>query len=105
MNRKRIQVYADPETKRRIELAAAQHDVAVTEYCLGAIKQQLQEDDLLDTQSIEILIKPVRETILIAELRKLHRQINADRRGSPIDVDDILAQVRGEREHELDSLR
>jgi hypothetical protein len=105
MDRKRIQVYADPETKRRIELAAAQHAVAVTEYCLGAIKQQLLEDDLLDAQSIEILVKPVRETILIAELRKLQRQINTDRNGKPIDLDVILAQVRDEREHELHGLR
>jgi hypothetical protein len=33
MEKQRIQVYADPELKRRIELAAAKHNVPVTEYC------------------------------------------------------------------------
>jgi uncharacterized protein (DUF1778 family) len=43
MNKQRIQVYADPETKRRIELAAAKHETSVTEYCLAAIEQQLAD--------------------------------------------------------------
>jgi hypothetical protein len=105
MERKRIQVYADRATKRRIELAAAQHDVAVTEYCLEAIKQQLLEDDLLEAETVEIPIKPARETGLIAELRTQHQEIKAHRRGKPIDVDRVLGQVREEREHELHGLR
>lgn len=44
MNKQRIQVYTDPATKRRIELAAAKVNLPVTEYCLRAIEQQLADD-------------------------------------------------------------
>ena len=105
MERKRIQVYADRATKRRIELAAAQHEVAVTDYCLEAIKQQLQEDDLLESDTVEISVKPARETSLIADLRALQQEIKAHRRGKLVDADRILDRVRAEREHELHRLR
>lgn len=35
-----IQLYTDPETKRRIELRATKYDVAIAEYCLTAIQRQ-----------------------------------------------------------------
>jgi len=44
MDKKRIQVYAEPEMKRRIELAAAKYNIPVTEYCLSAIQQQRADD-------------------------------------------------------------
>ena len=50
MTRQCIQVYTDPETKRRVELAAAKHEISVTEYCFEAIQQQLAEDDLLERE-------------------------------------------------------
>lgn len=81
MEKPRIQVYADPETKRRIELAAAKHDKAVTEYCLEAIKQQLLEDDILEAEQIEIPVKKTKVTDLIAELKALHADILAYRGG------------------------
>lgn len=105
MDKKRIQVYADEETKRRIELAAAQHAVAVTEYCLEAIKQQLIEDDLMEAETVEIAVKPTRPTDVIADLRALQQEIKAHRKGKPIDVDRILNDLREERAHELDRLR
>lgn len=46
MNKQRIQVYADPETRRRIGLAAAKHQMPVTEYCFEAIRQQLATEAL-----------------------------------------------------------
>jgi hypothetical protein len=104
MAQKRIQVYADEETKRRVELAAAQHEVAVTAYCLAAIKQQLLEDDLLESDTVEIAVKPARETSLVAELRALQQEIKAHRKGKPIDVDRVMNQLREEREHELSRL-
>ena len=105
MEKQRIQVYADKETKRRIELAAAQHEVPVTVYCLEAIRQQLQEDDLLDSETVEILVRPARESTLIADLRVLHQEIKDHRKGKFIDLDRILDQVREERDYELSGLR
>jgi uncharacterized protein (DUF1778 family) len=104
MNNKRIQVYTDAETKRRIELAAARRDVAVTQYCLEAIMQQLAEDDLLEREQIEIPVKPTQAEDLIAELRALQEQIKAERDGQLIDVDRALEQTREERDYELTGL-
>ena len=106
MTKKRIQVYADQETKRRIELAAAKQEVPVTEYCLVAIVQQLAEDDMLEREQVEIPIKPTnsRDENLVADLRALHEEIKEYRSGKPIDVDRVLEQMRGERDHELTGL-
>jgi hypothetical protein len=100
-----IQVYADPETKRRIELAAAKYNVPVTEYCLSAIQQQLADDELLEQEQIDIPIAPTKQNNnLIATLDALHERILARRGGRPIDID-ILEQVRDERENELLSMQ
>ena len=104
MAKTRIQVYADEETKRRVELAAARQDVAITQYCLEAIRQQLAEDDMLEQEVIEIPVKPAREEGLIASLRALREKIRARRGGELIKLD-IVEQVREEREHELIGLR
>ncbi len=103
--RKRIQVYTDGETKRRIELAAAKHGVSVTQYCLEAIKQQLAEDELLERERVEITICPVQETDLVADLRTLQAKIKARRGGKLIDLDRVLDETREEREYELSGLR
>lgn len=105
MNKKRIQVYADEETKRRIELAAARHDIAVTQYCLTAILQQLAEDDMLEREQIEIPIKPPKEDNLIAKLQALHKKILSYRGGEPLDIDQNLEKMRKERDYELTGLR
>jgi hypothetical protein len=105
MNKMRIQVYTDQETKRRIELAAARQDIAITQYCLEAIKQQLAEDDMLERETIEIPVKTVRDEDLIADLRALHEEIKTYRDGKLIDVDQELEQMREERDYELTGLR
>ena len=103
MAKKRIQVYTDEETKRRIELAAARQNIAVTQYCLEAIVQQLAEDDMLERERVEILIKPAKGEDLIADLRALREKIKARRGGKLIDLD-IVEQVREERDYELTGL-
>lgn len=105
MEKQRIQVYADPETKRRIELAAAKYDVPVTEYCLKAIKQQLADDDLLEENRIVVSIKPTMDEEFIASLQTLQEQIKARRGGKPIDIDRAMDEMRDERDHELHRLR
>ena len=105
MSKTRIQVYADEETKRRIELAAARRDIAITQYCLEAIMQQLAEEDMLERESIEIPIKLAKEDDLIADLRALHEEIKRYRGGKLIDVDQELELMREERDYELTGLR
>lgn len=104
MNKQRIQVYTDPATKRRIELAAAKVNLPVTEYCLRAIEQQLADDGLLDAETVTIPVTPQSRDAAdwLAEMRALHRAILAERGGEPIDVDAELEQMRAEREDELD---
>jgi uncharacterized protein (DUF1778 family) len=104
MIKKRIQVYADPETKRRIELAAARRDIPVTRYCLEAIHQKLAEDDMLERETVEIPIKQTKGEDLIANLRALREKILASRGGKLISLD-IVEQVREERDRELFSMR
>lgn len=101
MIRKRIQVYADPETKRRIELAAAKRDLAVTEYCLAAIEQQLAEDDVLEQESILMPVMPAKNVYPLRELHALRERILARRRGQLIDVAEAVEQAREERDHEI----
>lgn len=103
--KQRIQVYADQETKRRIELAAAKRSMAVTEYCLAAIRQQLGEDGVLEESQIEIPLTPDTDNDLIAGLSALHARIRTRRGGSLLDVDQILEQTRVERDSELIGLR
>lgn len=105
MNKQRIQVYTDPETKRRIELAAAKANLPVTEYCLRAIEQQLADDGLLDAAAVTIPITPENQNAeaWLAEIRALHQAILAHRGGAWIDVDAELEQMRDERDRELDN--
>jgi uncharacterized protein (DUF1778 family) len=103
MGKTRIQVYTDEETKRRIGLAAAKHDIAITQYCLEAIRQQLAEDDMLERETIEIPVKPNRDEDLVDDLRALRERIKA-RRGGELITLDIVEQVREERDHELTGL-
>ena len=101
---KRIQVYADDEMKRRIELAAAKVDLPVTEYCMQAIRQRLMDDDMLERAKIEIFVNPYQQEYQIDRLRTLHARILMNRRGSLIDIDSILSTVREERDYELTSM-
>ena len=103
MAMRRIQVYADADTKRRIELAAAKHNLPVTSYCLDAIMQQLGEDEVLEQERIEIYIEPqpsVVDARLLAQMRTLRERIKA-RRGGKLITTDIVEQVRAERDEEL----
>jgi hypothetical protein len=107
MEKQRVQVYASPEIKRRIELAAAKYNIPVTEYCLNAIQQQLADDDLLEETQVQITVTPTKHDTdtLIADLRALHQEILAYRGGEWVDVDTELEKMREERDYELTGLR
>ncbi len=103
MEKQRIQVYADPGMKRRIELAAAKYNVPVTKYCLSAIEQQLADDEMLEEEQITIPVKPTPDEDWLAGLDELQEKILARRGGRPLEID-ILEQVREERDYELTGL-
>jgi len=42
--RPRVSIDVDPETRRRIRLAAAERDLLVSQYVLAAIKERLRQD-------------------------------------------------------------
>jgi uncharacterized protein (DUF1778 family) len=104
MEKKRIQVYADETMKRRIELAAAKHHMAVTEYCLQAITQQLADDEMLEAEQFTLTVSPALSEEFIANLRALQAKIKARRGGQPIDIDRIMQEMREERDRELTGL-
>ncbi|NKB66183.1 MAG: hypothetical protein GKR89_03905 [Candidatus Latescibacteria bacterium] len=103
MPKQRIQVYADDQTKRRIELAAAKRAVPVTEYCMAAIEDRLADDEMLDAQKVEIDIVSQPDKKLIADLKRRHKRVLARRQGQPLDPA-ILDIVRQEREEEQSDL-
>lgn len=106
MDRQRIQVYTDPETKRRIELAAAKREMAVTAYCLEAIKRQLLEEAMLEEEQVEMPPSKPGES-MIAELRALREAILAEREGIPLQVDiaALIERMRAGRDEQLVGLR
>jgi len=103
VDRRRIQVYAGAQTKRRIELAAAKRNLPVSSYCLEAIMQQLGEDDALEEARIEIPVQRAAQTVdlqLLAHMRALRDRIKTRRGGRLISIE-LLEQVRAERDAEL----
>lgn len=104
MGKTRIQVYADPLLKRRIELAAAKRDMPVTEYCLAAIVQRLAEDEVLEAEQIVIDVEPQPYEMLAATVRTIREEIDAYRQGAPVDVDALIEETRRGRDDELDEL-
>jgi uncharacterized protein (DUF1778 family) len=103
MAMRRIQVYANAEIKRRIELAAAKRSLPVTAYCLEAIVQQLGEDDVLEEEQIEIAVEPDSQRVairLLSEMRALRERIQSRRGGELVSLD-IVERVSAERDEEL----
>lgn len=103
--RERIQVYIDPETKRRIVLAATKYNASLTDYCFNAIQERLAEDDVMEHEQIEVPIKHTHDANLIADLCALREKIKIARDGQPLDLDIIFDELHEERERELLGLR
>ena len=104
MNETRVQqvrIDVDAETKRRIELAAAEKNVSVSEYLLTAARHQLVMDGIVEPVDDE----QSEFTQLVQDLRALRKGILAERNGELIDVDAFLNSVRDERDADLFDLR
>jgi predicted TIM-barrel enzyme len=99
-----IEVYADPELKRRVEMAAAKHNIPIAEYWLDAIEQKLADDVVLAEANHESSNEPKKpDTSILDEIQELRERILARRGGKPIEID-ILELVRSERDDELTSM-
>ena len=104
MNETRVQqvwIDVDAETKRRIELVAAEKNVSVSDYLLTAARHQLVMDGILEPVDDE----QGEFTQLVQDLRALRKGILAERNGELIDVDAFLNSVRDERDADLFDLR
>jgi hypothetical protein len=104
MNKKRIQIYADDETIRRVEVAAQKHNLPVSTYCLAAVQLQLEEDGIEASEQVDES-DPAQFQELIAEIRDLQERILRERAGQPVDVDSLLEELREERDEETLGLR
>jgi hypothetical protein len=78
--------------------------MAVTEYCLQAITQQLADDELLEAEQFTLTVSSALSEELIASLRALQAKIKARRGGQPIDIDRIMQKMQEERDRELTGL-
>jgi hypothetical protein len=105
MEKELIEVYADPELKRRVEIAAAKHNVPVAEYLLEAIEEKLADEAVVEENNPYITRMGVKnDPTLIADLRELRERILAERGGKPIEID-VLEQLRAEQDDELTGMR
>ena len=74
MNKQRIQIYVDEQTKRRIRLAAAKNNMPISTYCLTAIQQQLEKDRIETTDQVTASERAQFQE-LIADIRELQETI------------------------------
>jgi hypothetical protein len=92
----RLEIYLpDEELRRRVKLAAATHDVKLSEYCVIAILERLEQDEAQGWNNQQV-----------QELYAWQKQVKAGlgRRKIP-DSARILRQLRKERARALAGLR
>jgi hypothetical protein len=94
----RLEIYLpDEEMRRRVKLAAAAHDVKLSEYCVAAILERLEQDEAQSWNNWQ------RE---VEELRAWQRQVRARLKGKKIpDSAAVLRRLRKERTRALAGLR
>lgn len=104
MEKELIEVYADPELKRRVEVAAAKHNVPVAEYLLEAIEEKLADEAVEENNPYITRMGVKNDPTLFEDMRELRERILARRGGKPIEID-VLEQLRAERDDELTGMR
>lgn len=94
----RLEIYLpDEEVRRRVKLAAAAHDVKLSEYCYQAILERLEQDE---EQSWGNWQKEVEE------LRAWQQQVRVKLKGRRIpDSAGIIRNLRKERTRAIAGLR
>ncbi|MCL5982535.1 MAG: hypothetical protein M1571_08530 [Firmicutes bacterium] len=66
--RPRISIDVDPETRRRIRLAAAQKDLLMSQYVLEAVKERLRQDLGEQEEPDRLLTLDAKSDPLLADL-------------------------------------
>lgn len=94
----RLEIYLpDEDMRRRVKLAAAAHDVKLSEYCVVAILERLEQDEAQSWNNWQ------RE---VEELRAWQSQVRGKLKGKKIpDSTKILRQLRKERTRAIAGLR
>ncbi len=85
----RLEVYLpDDEIRRRVKLAAAASRMKVSEYCLEAILERLEQDEEQSWSGTEV----------VEELRVWQEKVLTELGGQPIpDTAEVIRQLREER--------
>jgi hypothetical protein len=98
--RSRITFDVSPELRRRIKIAALQHDLSIGEY-LGQILEQAVPDEASMAQRER---RPVTRKTL-NDFLQIRKEIMQERKGIPFgDSTEIIHQMREERSRELEQL-
>lgn len=100
----RLDVYVpDQQVRRRIKLAATKRDMRVSQYCLEAILERLEEDEILDKEIPEVAQE--KEETTVEELRNWQETVKTKLGGRPLpDSADLLRRLREERTREIAGL-
>lgn len=102
MYKAQLKIQIDPETKQRVEVAAAEKKISVDDYVLNAVQRQLAEESL---QNEEPSLTKDESVQLAQEMISLREKILAERNNEYIDINAIIDLVRDERDAELFDLR
>lgn len=98
MSKERIQVYVDSDTKKRVELGAARQEVSVTRYCLDAIQQKLDEENLLNKDEITVPVdRKTHQLQVINRIQSLREQTLERREGAELEIDSVIQDLRDEQ--------
>lgn len=94
----RLEIYLpNEEVRRRVKLAAAAHDVKLSEYCFAAILERLEQDEEQSWGNWQTQVE---------ELRVWQRQVRVRLKGKKLpDSAVVLRQLRKERTRDLAGLR
>ena len=94
----RLEIYLpDEQVRRRVKLAAAAHDLKLSEYCYEAILERLEQDEEQSWGNWQNQVE---------ELRAWQLQVRAKLKGRTIpDSAEIIRQLRAERTRDLAGLR
>ncbi len=101
----RLDVYVpNQQVRRRIKLAATKRDMRVSQYCLEAILERVEEDEVLEKEATKAARGEEEETT-VEELRNWQETVRTKLGGRPLpDSADLLRRLREKRTREIAGL-
>lgn len=104
MEKGRVHLSTDRETKHRIALAARRRNLSVTDYCMEAIRRQLADDGVIEVRPTTTVQSQQSLEEVLAELRAVHQEILAHNDLGGTDVVEELNRMREERDLDLSGM-